>query len=151
LQNAVVICDEAGLKSNRQGAELLRLAQKHNMHVLLVGDVRQHVSVEAGDFLHVLEAHKHTGTLPGPGNSSASSRRLSCCDHANGLTGSLPEGNRRAVLDVLSEMHAKNASVLNRVGARKQLSTDLAHHITARLNQGSAGGMRNSQRHIQRI
>ena len=51
LQNAVVICDEAGLKSNRQGAELLRLAEKHDMRVLLVGDVRQHVSVEAGDFL----------------------------------------------------------------------------------------------------
>jgi conjugative relaxase-like TrwC/TraI family protein len=57
LQNAVVICDEAGLKSNRQGAELLRLAHKHDMRVLLVGDVRQHVSVEAGDFLRVLEAH----------------------------------------------------------------------------------------------
>ena len=49
LQNAVVICDEAGLKSNRQGTALLRMAQKHNMRVLLVGDVRQHVSVEAGD------------------------------------------------------------------------------------------------------
>jgi hypothetical protein len=61
LQNAVVICDEAGLKSNRQGAELLRLAQKHNMRVLLVGDVRQHVSVEAGDFLRVLEAHSKLG------------------------------------------------------------------------------------------
>ena len=57
LRNAVVICDEAGLKSNRQGAELFRLAHKHNMRVLLVGDVRQHVSVEAGDFLRVLEAH----------------------------------------------------------------------------------------------
>jgi conjugative relaxase-like TrwC/TraI family protein len=61
LQNAVVICDEAGLKSNRQGAELLRLAQKHNMRVLLVGDVRQHVSVEAGDFLRVLEEHSRLG------------------------------------------------------------------------------------------
>ena len=46
---SVVICDEAGLKSNRQSAELFRLAHKHNMRVLLVGDVRQHVSVEAGD------------------------------------------------------------------------------------------------------
>ena len=55
LRGAVVICDEAGLKSNRQGAELLRLAQKHDLRVLLVGDVRQHVSVEAGDFLRVLE------------------------------------------------------------------------------------------------
>jgi conjugative relaxase-like TrwC/TraI family protein len=61
LRGAVVICDEAGLKSNRQGAALLRLAQKHNMRVLFVGDVRQHVSVEAGDFLRVLEAHSQLG------------------------------------------------------------------------------------------
>jgi conjugative relaxase-like TrwC/TraI family protein len=61
LQNAVVVCDEAGLKSNRQGAELFRLAEKHDMRVLLVGDVRQHVSVEAGDFLRVLEAHSKLG------------------------------------------------------------------------------------------
>lgn len=61
LRDAVVICDEAGLKSNRQGAELLRLAQKHRMRVLLVGDVRQHMSVEAGDFLRVLETHSKLG------------------------------------------------------------------------------------------
>jgi ATP-dependent exoDNAse (exonuclease V) alpha subunit len=61
LRRAVVICDEAGLKSNRQGAELLRLAQKHDLRVLLVGDVRQHVSVEAGDFLRVLETHSQLG------------------------------------------------------------------------------------------
>ena len=61
LRNAVVICDEAGLKSNRQGAELLRLAHNYEMRVLLVGDVRQHVSVEAGDFLRVLEAHSKLG------------------------------------------------------------------------------------------
>jgi len=57
LHRAVVICDEAGLQSNRQGEELLRLAQKHDMRVIFVGDVRQHVSVEAGDFLRVLETH----------------------------------------------------------------------------------------------
>ena len=61
LRDAVVICDEAGLQSNRQGAELLRLAQQHRMRVLLVGDVRQHVSVEAGDFLRVLETHSQLG------------------------------------------------------------------------------------------
>lgn len=57
LSRAVVICDEAGLKSNRQGADLLRLASKYRLRVLLVGDVRQHVSVEAGDFLRVLEEY----------------------------------------------------------------------------------------------
>jgi conjugative relaxase-like TrwC/TraI family protein len=61
LKGAVVICDEAGLKSNRQGADLLHLAQQHNARVLLVGDVRQHVSVEAGDFLRVLETHSQLG------------------------------------------------------------------------------------------
>jgi len=57
LRGAVVICDEAGLQSNRQGEQLLRLAQKNEMRVIFVGDVRQHVSVEAGDFLRVLETH----------------------------------------------------------------------------------------------
>ncbi len=61
LRGAVVICDEAGLKSNRQGAALLRLAHERDLRVLLVGDVRQHVSVEAGDFLRVLEAHSQLG------------------------------------------------------------------------------------------
>ncbi|HEX8312280.1 MAG TPA: MobF family relaxase, partial [Chthoniobacteraceae bacterium] len=61
IDGAVVICDEAGLKSNRQGAELLRLAQRHRLRVLFVGDVRQHVSVEAGDFLRVLETHSQLG------------------------------------------------------------------------------------------
>jgi ATP-dependent exoDNAse (exonuclease V) alpha subunit len=74
LQNAVVICDEAGLKSNRQGTALLRMAQKHNMRVLLVGDVRQHVSVEAGDSYVSSKRTAH----------SESSCRLSCCRGANG-------------------------------------------------------------------
>jgi conjugative relaxase-like TrwC/TraI family protein len=61
LARAVVVCDEAGLKSNRQGAELLRLAQKYRLRVIFVGDVRQHVSVEAGDFLRVLETYSQLG------------------------------------------------------------------------------------------
>ena len=59
LRGAVVICDEAGLQSNRQGEALLRLAQQNDMRVIFVGDVRQHVSVEAGDFLRVLETHSN--------------------------------------------------------------------------------------------
>jgi conjugative relaxase-like TrwC/TraI family protein len=59
LHKAVVICDEAGLQSNRQGEALLRLAQQNEMRVIFVGDVRQHVSVEAGDFLRVLETHSN--------------------------------------------------------------------------------------------
>ncbi len=61
LKGAVVICDEAGLNSNRQGAALLRMAERHDLRVLFVGDTRQHISVEAGDFLRVLEAHSQIG------------------------------------------------------------------------------------------
>ncbi len=84
LRRTVVICDEAGLKSNRQGAELLRLAQKHDLRVLLVGDVRQHVSVEAGDFLRVLEAHSQLGRCRVETNPPANAGGLSRGRGANG-------------------------------------------------------------------
>jgi hypothetical protein len=51
------VIDEAGLQSNRQGAEVLALAQKHRQRIVFIGDSRQHVSVEAGDFLRILETH----------------------------------------------------------------------------------------------
>jgi conjugative relaxase-like TrwC/TraI family protein len=63
LRGAVFIVDEAGLQSNRQGAAVLKLAQKHNARVLFVGDTRQHVSVEAGDFLRVMEKYSQIRTV----------------------------------------------------------------------------------------
>ena len=54
---AVLVVDEAGLASNAQGAEILRLAETHGMRVVFIGDSKQHTSVEAGDFLRVLEKH----------------------------------------------------------------------------------------------
>jgi len=63
LQRSVIICDEAGLQSNRQGAALLKAASKNQARVIFVGDSAQHVSVEAGDFLRVLEQHSQIRTL----------------------------------------------------------------------------------------
>jgi conjugative relaxase-like TrwC/TraI family protein len=57
LRNAVLIVDESGLTSNRQGAEILRLAEAQSARVLFLGDSRQHTAIEAGDFLRVLETH----------------------------------------------------------------------------------------------
>jgi hypothetical protein len=57
LQGAVLVVDEAGLAANKQGAELLQIAERHHARVLFIGDSRQHTSVEAGDFLRVMEAH----------------------------------------------------------------------------------------------
>lgn len=53
----VWVVDEAGLASNRQGVELLQKAAHYQSRVIFLGDARQHSSVEAGDFLRVLETH----------------------------------------------------------------------------------------------
>ena len=55
LQNAVIIIDESSLQSVEMGAAILQTAR--NARFLFVGDIRQHVSIEAGDFLRVLEQH----------------------------------------------------------------------------------------------
>ena len=59
MRGAVLICDEVrvNLVSNRQGAELLAIAEQYSSRVLFLGDSRQHTAVEAGDFLRVLEGH----------------------------------------------------------------------------------------------
>lgn len=57
LRGAVIVVDEAGLISSRQGAALFDLAKRAGARVLLVGDARQHSAVEAGDFLALLETH----------------------------------------------------------------------------------------------
>ena len=53
----VIIIDESSLQSNEMGAAVLQAAR--NARFLFVGDTRQHVSVEAGDFLRVLEQHSN--------------------------------------------------------------------------------------------
>ncbi len=62
LRRATLIVDEAGIASNRQGAELLHLAQRNEARLMLVGDSRQHSGVEAGDFLSLLERHSRLKT-----------------------------------------------------------------------------------------
>src|SRR5208283_603831 len=57
FQDAVITVDEWGLLSNRSGHELLRIAKEQGALVRFVGDTRQHVAVEAGDFGRTLEQH----------------------------------------------------------------------------------------------
>jgi len=57
INRSVLVVDESSLLSTQLGAALLKTAQIHDAGVLFVGDVRQHVSVEAGDFLRILEQH----------------------------------------------------------------------------------------------
>ena len=57
IKGAVFVVDEAGLASNKLGEQLLGLAVRQEARIIFVGDTRQHVSVDAGDFLRVMERH----------------------------------------------------------------------------------------------
>lgn len=57
LRGRTVIVDEAGLVSVRQMRDLCRLAATHDFRLLLVGDTKQHTSVEAGDALRCLQRY----------------------------------------------------------------------------------------------
>jgi conjugative relaxase-like TrwC/TraI family protein len=63
LNGAVLVVDEAGLSSNNQGAELLQVARRYDARVVFIGDSKQHSSVEAGDFLRILETHSPLHTV----------------------------------------------------------------------------------------
>jgi ATP-dependent exoDNAse (exonuclease V) alpha subunit len=54
-KDTVLIIDESSLVSANIGHKLMWLAKENNARIIFVGDRRQHLSVEAGDFLKVLE------------------------------------------------------------------------------------------------
>ncbi len=77
--------------------------------------------------------------------------RKSCIIHTRDkarLMERLPEGDRRAALDVLSKIRTTDAPVLNRVSAWKQLAAYLALQIASRLNQRLPDSVQD-QRHRQ--
>lgn len=57
IRNHVILVDEAGLISIRQMHELCLLAQHNQNRLILVGDTKQHVSIEAGDALRALQKY----------------------------------------------------------------------------------------------
>lgn len=56
----VILVDEAGLLSTQQLAGLTRIAESQGARLLLVGDTKQHYSVERGDALR--NVARHSGT-----------------------------------------------------------------------------------------
>ncbi len=55
IRGLVLVVDEAGLVSVRQMRDLCHLSAANNHRLLLVGDTKQHSSVEAGDALRCLQ------------------------------------------------------------------------------------------------
>ena len=63
IEDGVLVVDEAGLLSHRQMLSLTEWVASKQGRLLLVGDTRQHTSVEAGDALRVLEQHSALQTI----------------------------------------------------------------------------------------
>ncbi|MBL9219466.1 MAG: relaxase domain-containing protein [Opitutaceae bacterium] len=61
MRGRVILVDEAGLISVREMRDLCRLAVRNDNRLLLVGDTKQHHSVEAGDALRALQCY---GQIP---------------------------------------------------------------------------------------
>lgn len=114
LKGAIVMCDEAGLKSNRQGAALLRMAERHDLRVLLVGDIRQHVSVEAGDFLRVLEAHSRIGRC-----------------QVEEIHRQIPKDYRAAVTEMAQGNVQGGLEALDKMGCIKERQSNYLRHAAA--------------------
>ena len=55
INNSVIVIDESGLISAKQGHKIIEIADKYNCRLILAGDTLQHKSVERGDFQRVLE------------------------------------------------------------------------------------------------
>lgn len=63
LRGRLIIVDEASLVSVREMRDLCRLAARNGNRLLLVGDTKQHSSVEAGDALRALQAYASVPTV----------------------------------------------------------------------------------------
>lgn len=57
IRGRTILVDEASLISMRQMHDLFRLARENNNRLLLVGDTKQHSSIEAGDALRALHQY----------------------------------------------------------------------------------------------
>jgi ATP-dependent exoDNAse (exonuclease V) alpha subunit len=59
VKGNVLIVDEAGFVSSRQMRDLCQLAEENDNRVILVGDPKQHTSVEAGDAFRAMMKYGH--------------------------------------------------------------------------------------------
>lgn len=63
FRDRIVVIDESGLKSNKQGTQIIKLATKLNLRCVFVGDALQHKSVESGDHFRVIQRHSKIQTF----------------------------------------------------------------------------------------
>jgi conjugative relaxase-like TrwC/TraI family protein len=63
VRGRVILVDEAGLIAVREMRDLCRLAGRNDNRLVLVGDTKQHHSVEAGDALRALQVYGRVPTF----------------------------------------------------------------------------------------
>lgn len=126
LGGSVIIIDESSLQSTHMGASLLRIAQANDMRVLFVGDVRQHVSVEAGDFLRILEQHSNLH------RSELDDIRRQKVEEYNAAVRTMSRGNAQGgmqQLDSLGWVHEAKGQYIHQAANAYLVATDGGKHL----------------------
>lgn len=145
LHKQVILVDEAGLVSSHEMRNLFDIAKKQQARVILVGDYRQHSSVEAGDAFRLVEKeagiryaelkeirrqtdpgykkavqHISTGTSHGAQKGFDALDRMGCIVEASG-----PERHGLLVADYLNAVEdGKSALIIAPTHAEGQKLTD---------------------------
>ena len=104
-KNTVLIIDESSLVSAAVGHKLMWLAKQNNARLIFVGDRQQHLSVESGDFLKVLEFY-----------SSIKNFKLSKIERQ------IPEQYRKAVQLMANNKTSEGLERLNQLGVVEERS-----------------------------
>ena len=98
LHNQVLLVDEAGLLGTRDMTPLLDLAAKQNARLILVGDTRQHASVDRGDALRILN------TVAGIKTAEVSTIYRQRNERYKAAVKDLSEGDVRLAFDKLDDL-----------------------------------------------
>ena len=106
LKNSVTFVDEAGLIGSRDMAKLLEIRERVGFNLVLVGDTKQHASVERGDALRILE---NNGLEP---FSLTENRRQKNLDY------------KEAVDYLAKGKVADSFEILEKLGAVKEIESD---------------------------
>jgi conjugative relaxase-like TrwC/TraI family protein len=137
VHDQVLLIDEAGLLSVKDTKRLFDVANKQNARVILVGDTSQHVGVQRGDALRILEknADLRCGSLKDIRRQTNEDYRRAVTDIAEGDT--LGSEGRTRLQAGMEQLDSMGAIVESQGDDRYQR---VAHDYAAITSENKQGG-----------
>ena len=164
VAGGVLWVDEAGLLGVRTTARLFDVAQRHGCRLVLVGDARQHASVERGDALRLLEQEaglrpaEVTAVVRRRGDYRRAVELLAAGDVAGGFDRLDRLGAVREVADAHDRHGRLVADYLDATAAGRSVLVVSPTHaegeaVTARIRDAlrERGGLGDDEREVTRL